>query len=123
MTGKILPYIIKISPSIRANCAPVRMVGCTFIRSLRTSCFLEIGTAGCQQFPNLTSPSPFYNPNKISIIIPNKITEFPILPIHENKKKISSSSKLRIPRYKPQPERNTATIPRTPISSPPSPLF
>ena len=41
MVGRILPYIIKVSPFIRANCAPVRTVGCTFIRSLRLSYISE----------------------------------------------------------------------------------
>ena len=41
MVGRILPYIIKVSPFIRANCAPVRTVECTFIRSLRLSYISE----------------------------------------------------------------------------------
>ena len=41
MDGKILPYTCFVLVVMRANCAPVRLVGCTEIRSHRLSYRLE----------------------------------------------------------------------------------
>ena len=41
MAGKILPYTSFVLVVIRANCAPVRPVGCIEIRSRRLSYRLE----------------------------------------------------------------------------------
>ena len=41
MVKKILPYIRFVSVVMRANCASVRLVGCTEIRSPRLSYRLE----------------------------------------------------------------------------------
>ncbi len=55
MVGIILSYAVQISVNMRANCAPVRPVGCVIGRSLRLFYISETGVAEKRTPPNLAS--------------------------------------------------------------------